>query len=685
MQLLTAIPKGGYHFSHWDDGNTQNPRTVKVTEDKTYTAYFEKNTYNITKQYDAQQGSISGSTSGKYLDVISLTAIPNTGYHFSQWHDGVTDNPRSFVLTQDTTFAAFFAVNHYLLNTSINNPDAGTVSGAGTYDYGTYTEISATANYGYYFSHWNDGNTQNPRTVKVTEDKTYTAYFEKNTYNITKQYDAQQGSISGSTSGKYLDVISLTAIPNTGYHFSQWHDGVTDNPRSFVLTQDTTFAAFFAVNHYQLNISTNNPDAGIVSGEGTYEYGTYTEISATANYGYHFSHWNDGNTDNPRTVKVTGDRTYTAYFDNNTYNIYIDYDRAYGVVTYPTSGKYMDEINLKATPNLGYTFVGWSDGIKDNPRTIVLEGDIYLSANFTQAYSGQCGDNAYWKYDPTSQTISIMGFGEMYHYTPNTQPWILFKEKIRKVEIANDVTSLGTSAFAGCRSLGEVHIGHNLIDIYTNAFADCKRLYHVYCYPTYPPFADISSFANYTADLHIPCESKEDYVRDEVWGKFSIKCLGAETEELPSGEVTTTTTNSSVTITWPTDESADTYTIEIKRGDQVFCTLTFSKEGQLMNIAFISGRDGQNRAQYAESTTQGLRFTITSLDSGTQYSYDITTRDENNDVIDSYTGEFTTQSDVTTNIDNVPSTNPRVQKILLNGQLYILREGKTYSVLGQEM
>jgi hypothetical protein len=434
-----------------------------------------------------------------------------------------------------------------------------------------------------------------------------------------------------------------------------------------------------------LNTSINNPDAGTVSGAGTYDYGTYTEISATANYGYHFSHWNDGNTDNPRTVKVTEDRTYTAYFDNNTYSIYIDYDRAYGVVTYPTSGKYKDEINLKATPNLGYTFVGWSDGIKDNPRTIVLEGDIYLSANFTQAYSGQCGDNAYWKYDPTSQTISIMGFGEMYHYTPNTQPWILFKEKIRKVEIANDVTSLGTSAFAGCRSLGEVHIGHNLIDIYTNAFADCKRLYHVYCYPTYPPFADISSFANYTADLHIPCESKEDYVRDEVWGKFSIKCLGAETEELPSGEVTTTTTNSSVTITWPTDESADTYTIEIKRGDQVFCTLTFSKEGQLMNIAFISGRDGQNRAQYAESTTQGLRFTITSLDSGTQYSYDITTRDENNDVIDSYTGEFTTQSDVTTNIDNVPSTNPRVQKILLNGQLYILREGKTYSVLGQEI
>ena len=37
-------------------------------------------------------------------------------------------------------------------------------------------------------------------------------------------------------------------------------------------------------------------------------------ISATSQYGYHFMKWNDGNTDNPRTVKVTKDITYTAYF-----------------------------------------------------------------------------------------------------------------------------------------------------------------------------------------------------------------------------------------------------------------------------------------------------------------------------------------------------------------------------------
>ena len=817
--VISAVPKGGYHFSHWDDGNTQNPRVVKVTKDKTYTAYFEKNTYNITKQYDAQQGSISGSTSGKYFDVISLTAIPNTGYHFNQWHDGVTDNPRSFVLTQDTTFAAFFAVNHYLLNTSINNPDAGTVSGAGTYDYNTYAEISATANYGYHFSYWNDGNTDNPRVVQVTgnktytayfdnntysitkqcdaqqgsitgptsgkyldvitltatpkygyhftqwsdgvttnprsfvltkdttfaafftvnqyqlstssnnseagtvsgagtydyntyaeisatanygyhftqwndgntdnprvvqvtEDKTYTAYFDKNTYSITTQYDAEQGSITGPTSGKYLDVITLTATPKYGYHFTQWSDGVTTNPRSFVLTKDTTFAAFFTVNQYQLSTSSNNPKAGTVSGAGTYDYNTYAEISATANYGYHFSYWNDGNTDNPRVVQVTGDKTYTAYFNKNTYTLSVDYNSAYGTVTGPTSGEYMDELTLTATPNLGYVFVGWSDGVKDNPRTIVLNKDIRLTANFAQAYSGQCGDNLYWAYDEDSKKISITGSGDMYNYTKSTQPWLLFQEQITEVTTSNTTTSIGTSAFEGCIRLGKVSLGYGMGNIAAKAFAECKRLYDIYVYASYPPFAEESSFANYNVYLYVPCENQRDYVLDVVWGEFKfIECIGAESDETGGDDVTVTPGTNDVTITWPTEDEAETYSIVITKDSEVFCTLTFNNNGQLVSIAFAPGREGNHPAQYAEATANGYRFTVTGLKEGTKYGYNLEVKDSANQTIQSYEGEFTTMSDVTTDMDNVTSTT-NCQKIFRDGQLLIIRDGKTYNAQG---
>ena len=38
--------------------------------------------------------------------------------------------------------------------------------------------ISATPNYGYHFVQWSDGNTENPRTIDPTENKTYTAEYK---------------------------------------------------------------------------------------------------------------------------------------------------------------------------------------------------------------------------------------------------------------------------------------------------------------------------------------------------------------------------------------------------------------------------------------------------------------------------------------------------------------------------
>ena len=38
---IAAIPSSGYHFLHWQDGNTDNPRSITVTANATYTAYFE--------------------------------------------------------------------------------------------------------------------------------------------------------------------------------------------------------------------------------------------------------------------------------------------------------------------------------------------------------------------------------------------------------------------------------------------------------------------------------------------------------------------------------------------------------------------------------------------------------------------------------------------------------------------
>ena len=66
--------------------------------------------------------------------------------------------------------------------------------------------------------------------------------------------------------------------------------------------------------YYTITVLSNNNDWGTVSGGGSFLENTTTTISATPNQGYHFVEWQDGNTDNPRTITVTADMTYTATF-----------------------------------------------------------------------------------------------------------------------------------------------------------------------------------------------------------------------------------------------------------------------------------------------------------------------------------------------------------------------------------
>ena len=256
---------------------------------------------------------------------------------------------------------------------------------------------------------------------------------------------------------------------------------------------------------------------------------------------------------------------------------------------------------------------------------------------------------------------------------------------LTEIAIPNSVTYIGESVFEDCVRLGKVQIGSGVETIAENAFAGCARLYDVYCYATYPPFAEQSSFANYNVYLYVPCESQRNYTLDVVWGNFKfIECIESE-DVTTDGNVTIVPGFNDVTITWPTEAGADSYTIVIKKGDTVFCTLTFNADGQLLNIAFAPGRDGNHPAQYAEQAGNGYRFTVTGLEEATHYTYNIDVRDAANQTINSYSGEFTTLSNVPSSVDNTPAPMINCTKTIRDGQLLILRDGKTYNIMGAEI
>ena len=71
---------------------------------------------------------------------------------------------------------AEYTLKRYTLTLSAT--EGGTVSGAGTYDSGTVVTLQATPQPGYRFVRWSDGNTNAARTITLTENSSYTAYFE---------------------------------------------------------------------------------------------------------------------------------------------------------------------------------------------------------------------------------------------------------------------------------------------------------------------------------------------------------------------------------------------------------------------------------------------------------------------------------------------------------------------------
>ena len=388
LATVSATANAGYIFSHWSDGSTDNPHSILVASDTTVVAYFVPAATVTVTSDNTTMGAGIGSGIYAIGGTATISAEANYGYHFTQWNDGNTDNPRTINIAGDTSFTAFFEINHYTVNVVSDNTDLGSATGGGTFDYSTSITISAAAVADHHFTHWQDGNTQNPRTITVTADTTYTAYFAIDEYTLTVVPNyTSRGTVTGGGTYAVGTTVTISANANNGYHFTQWNDGITDNPRTVTVTGNATYTTYFEPNQYTVTVVSDNTEMGIVTGGGTFDYGTSISITAIAVAGHNFTHWNDGNTQNPRTLTVTGDATYTAYFETTLYTITVlSDDPTLGTVT--GGGTYPEGsiITISAQPaGENCHFSQWQDGNRDNPRTITVTGNAEYVAHFLYA------------------------------------------------------------------------------------------------------------------------------------------------------------------------------------------------------------------------------------------------------------------------------------------------------------
>ena len=258
---------------------------------------------------------------------------------------------------------------------------------------------------------------------------------------------------------------------------------------------------------------------------------------------------------------------------------------------------------------------------------------------------------------------------------------------LSSVTLNNSITHIESQTFERCSSLTNITLPATVDSIEYKAFHKCDSLKSIYCFATMPPIIDDNINTNDGVTLYVPCNALLDYQSNELWKQQFVEIQCISSEEVTTEEVVVEPAMTDVSITWPTDEDAYTYELELNKNSEVVCALTFNALGQLLDILFAApARNGvHNPIQYAEQVTNGFRFTITGLDEATNYTYTIISKNEQNSAIQTYSGNFTTQSNIPLYIDDLGLSDNSGQKLIRDGQLIILRDGVEYTIMGQEL
>lgn len=204
----------GYYKGYFDNIKVYNR---ELTKEEIHNENYAKVTYTA-----GEGGTIEGTLSQdvkKGTNATSVKAIPNYGYVFKQWSDGVTTATRQDTnVTDDLAVTAEF--EREMVTLTYNASEGGYIEGETIQVIGKGTsgnEVRAVATGSSIFVKWSDGVTTTARTdSNVTESKTVTAIFSTSEDGSVELITAPDKTIYQLGDSLNLDGIAIKIILEDG-------------------------------------------------------------------------------------------------------------------------------------------------------------------------------------------------------------------------------------------------------------------------------------------------------------------------------------------------------------------------------------------------------------------------------------------------------------------------------------
>ena len=234
--LNLGYSKLGYHFTLWRGSNRgyysngQSVTNLTTTNGATITMYanWSGNTYYIVYNGNGADSGGMGITTCIYGQNCTLAGLGygRTGYRFNSWSgsnggsywNGQTVSNLTPTNGATITMKAVWQVNQYTVTVN-KGTGIASVSGGGTYNYGSSVKLKYTLSTGYHFKSWS-GDYKKAKFTMPAKDVTIKANGEANTYTIN--YDGV--SIHFTTCVYDSDCIigDASGIKNGRYEFDYW-------------------------------------------------------------------------------------------------------------------------------------------------------------------------------------------------------------------------------------------------------------------------------------------------------------------------------------------------------------------------------------------------------------------------------------------------------------------------------